>query len=487
MHDKLLNTFLRHWKEGVCKRREACTYVHAWIAPAKKGICQRHLVGSCYLSAQSCHYQHLKMPLEKYEALAEGTRNYVELTSKVVQITGDRGDMEEKVEGEKKIFTCQHWLKGFCHWGHRCHYLHAWVNPAKRGVCQKYLHGRCPYTETSCYYQHLRIPLRKYEAFADGTINYEDLKGRVGQFLAFSPNSALKVKPTLEFKNSHTAGVIGPSLSQGFRDSMDEQIPTPYFIRQVFPKEHLKPRLHFGQGSLNMSMPKDNIVNHSLGSLSTTKDSFTTLSTISSSETSTKEYYPSEFLCPITGDLMEEPVSTCVGHTYDRSSITSWLKANDVDPKSGEKLANKELTPNTTLKAQILEWRRGGEREQKKPVDFSPNTTAGGSPRLEVKLKELLDFHSTGSNDGTSDSSDIPTPKGKSLRDWSCEEVYTFVRGLGKAASYEEYANEFLREDVDGSTLSEYTDMETLLKDFSFIKRCHGRKICKAVRKYLSV
>lgn len=66
---------------------------------------------------------------------------------------------------------------------------------------------------------------------------------------------------------------------------------------------------------------------------------------------------PEDFRCPISLELMTDPVTVSTGQTYDRASIEKWLKAgNMVCPKTGEKLTNKELVPNTTLKRLIHQF-----------------------------------------------------------------------------------------------------------------------------------
>ena len=34
---------------------------------------------------------------------------------------------------------------------------------------------------------------------------------------------------------------------------------------------------------------------------------------------------PPQYLCPITGEVMEDPVTTADGHAYERAAIAQWL------------------------------------------------------------------------------------------------------------------------------------------------------------------
>ena len=62
------------------------------------------------------------------------------------------------------------------------------------------------------------------------------------------------------------------------------------------------------------------------------------------------------FFCPMTFDIMRDPVSTADGHTYDRAAIENWLERNDTSPATGAKLPQKTLTPNIALRQAIEEW-----------------------------------------------------------------------------------------------------------------------------------
>ncbi len=65
---------------------------------------------------------------------------------------------------------------------------------------------------------------------------------------------------------------------------------------------------------------------------------------------------PEAFICPITQDMMQDPVFASDGHTYERTAIELWLKNNNTSPMTGLQLSNKQLTPSHTLKSMIREF-----------------------------------------------------------------------------------------------------------------------------------
>ncbi|KAJ0101882.1 hypothetical protein Patl1_06649 [Pistacia atlantica] len=66
---------------------------------------------------------------------------------------------------------------------------------------------------------------------------------------------------------------------------------------------------------------------------------------------------PDEFRCPITLDLMRDPVIVASGHTYDRNSISQWINSgHHTCPKSGQTLIHMALIPNYALKSLVHQW-----------------------------------------------------------------------------------------------------------------------------------
>lgn len=59
-----------------------------------------------------------------------------------------------------------------------------------------------------------------------------------------------------------------------------------------------------------------------------------------------------EFICPITYELMREPVVASDGHTYEKHAIEKWLKTNHTSPRSGDSM-EALIIPNMNLKKLI--------------------------------------------------------------------------------------------------------------------------------------
>lgn len=78
---------------------------------------------------------------------------------------------------------------------------------------------------------------------------------------------------------------------------------------------------------------------------------------------------PPDFRCPISLDLMRDPVVVSTGQTYDRTSIIPWMESgHNTCPKTGQNLAHADLIPNRALQNLIATWCR----EQRIP--FHPTT-----------------------------------------------------------------------------------------------------------------
>ncbi len=95
---------------------------------------------------------------------------------------------------------------------------------------------------------------------------------------------------------------------------------------------------------------------------------------------------PEEYYCPITREVMEDPVIASDGHSYERSAIEDWLSGtnrtspltiedwlsgrNRTSPLTGARLQDIDLRANITLRKLIESFKeklpRLRDREQKR-------------------------------------------------------------------------------------------------------------------------
>eukprot|EP00929_Paragymnodinium_shiwhaense_P110871 TRINITY_DN7817_c0_g1_i5.p1 TRINITY_DN7817_c0_g1~~TRINITY_DN7817_c0_g1_i5.p1 ORF type:complete len:846 (-),score=160.16 TRINITY_DN7817_c0_g1_i5:120-2657(-) len=63
---------------------------------------------------------------------------------------------------------------------------------------------------------------------------------------------------------------------------------------------------------------------------------------------------PQAFRCPLSGQIMRDPVATTDGHVYERSAIEDWFwKGHRYSPVTGLQLSGPSLTPQLALQAAI--------------------------------------------------------------------------------------------------------------------------------------
>ena len=66
---------------------------------------------------------------------------------------------------------------------------------------------------------------------------------------------------------------------------------------------------------------------------------------------------PENLCCPISMELMTQPVILADGFTYDRASIEAWLaRGKTTSPTTGAPLEHTHLTPNHLVKSMIAEY-----------------------------------------------------------------------------------------------------------------------------------
>lgn len=92
---------------------------------------------------------------------------------------------------------------------------------------------------------------------------------------------------------------------------------------------------------------------------------------------------PEDFRCPISLELMRDPVIVSTGQTYERSFIQRWIDCgNRTCPKTQQKLQNLTLTPNYVLRSLIMQWCETNRIEE-------PHKSTGGRMRSDGTFHEI--------------------------------------------------------------------------------------------------
>jgi ligand-binding SRPBCC domain-containing protein len=67
---------------------------------------------------------------------------------------------------------------------------------------------------------------------------------------------------------------------------------------------------------------------------------------------------PEEFICPLTLEVMTEPVMTRLGHNFELSALLQWLERHDECPLTRNPMTLKDIIVNRALQERIEFWRK---------------------------------------------------------------------------------------------------------------------------------
>ncbi|CAM4905461.1 unnamed protein product [Rotaria socialis] len=101
---------------------------------------------------------------------------------------------------------------------------------------------------------------------------------------------------------------------------------------------------------------------------------------------------PSSFLCPITHELMTDPVIDPDGNSYERAAIESWLHQQKNSPITRTQLNTSDLRPNRALRESIEEFRSKQISSNNTSQISSIATASSQSFDLKVTSSWMNDF-----------------------------------------------------------------------------------------------
>ncbi|MFS7932929.1 putative U box domain, armadillo-like helical, Zinc finger, RING/FYVE/PHD-type [Helianthus anomalus] len=103
--------------------------------------------------------------------------------------------------------------------------------------------------------------------------------------------------------------------------------------------------------------------------------------------------FPQDFRCPISMELMKEPVIISTGVTYERKNIEKWFFSykKKTCPATMQNIENFGVTPNHTLKRLILVW----QNSHSPSPSPSPSSSSSSSPLPSYKRDEMVSLLKT--------------------------------------------------------------------------------------------
>ena len=73
---------------------------------------------------------------------------------------------------------------------------------------------------------------------------------------------------------------------------------------------------------------------------------------------------PPAFVCPLTLEMMSDPVTAADGHSYEKKAIEHWLQSSRISPLTGGELSNGTTTSNHALRNAIEDYRAAKELDK---------------------------------------------------------------------------------------------------------------------------
>ena len=106
---------------------------------------------------------------------------------------------------------------------------------------------------------------------------------------------------------------------------------------------------------------------------------------------------PQSFRCPLTFEVMADPVLDSEGNNFERKALLKWLQKSHLSPVSRQNLNDNALVPNIALRDMIHnamgeEWIVS--RRAELDVEFGPSHPANASLSIHTsKYRKVIDSH----------------------------------------------------------------------------------------------
>ena len=124
---------------------------------------------------------------------------------------------------------------------------------------------------------------------------------------------------------------------------------------------------------------------------------FATYPILGGDQISSPEPTPEKFICPLTLDIMDEPVMTRWGHNFEKAALLNWLEDHQECPLTRKPLGLSDVASNKSLQALIKGWKiRNGIVEKaanEDEGDYELDTTNDHQEKVLFFVNMKSDHH----------------------------------------------------------------------------------------------
>lgn len=100
---------------------------------------------------------------------------------------------------------------------------------------------------------------------------------------------------------------------------------------------------------------------------------------------------PRGFICPLTMEVMFDPVLDAEGNTYERSSLLKWLEHNQTSPVSRQPLNDRMIIANNAMRDTIHEYMGAAWVQQRKAERENEPHGTQNSEKIPSRMRSKID------------------------------------------------------------------------------------------------
>ena len=126
-----------------------------------------------------------------------------------------------------------------------------------------------------------------------------------------------------------------------------------------------------------------------------------------------RETLQEQFICPISHEIMIDPVVAPDGHTYERVQIEAWFASHSTSPSTNARLESKSLVPNHALRKTIgvfYDLPTISRRQSQQTTSYSGGAPVGTESFHDAAPGAIQQYPITGHNNSGLITSLIPHP-----------------------------------------------------------------------------